>query len=346
MKFSKEARIGAVVTIAIVLLIWGLNFLKGNNIFSAEREYYAIYQRIDGLVEANPILVNGFKVGRVSSIYFHPDNSGNIIVKLVIDKKAINLPKDTKAMIFSSDLLGSKSIELKLGEDSVYLQYGDTLVSEIEENLKEAVNRQIAPLKKKTEELIGSIDSAVTIVQDILNKEARENLSKSFESFKRSFENFEQTSIDLNALIGGNKERLNNIFINIESISSNFKQNNEQLTNMINNFSAISDSIVKADFATTLLKANSALLAASDIMNKINNGEGSLGLLLNDQRFYNELVIAAIDLNILLLDIRTNPGKYAPLKRRRRIKPLVRDDIYYKNMLKIDSAIINNTRRK
>ena len=68
--------------------------------------------------------------------------------------------------------------------------------------------------------------------------------------------------------------------------------------------------------------------------------------MLNDQLFYNELVIAAVDLNILLLDIRTNPGKYAPMKRRRKIKPLVRDNMYYKNMFKIDSAIINNTRRK
>jgi len=342
MKFTKEAKLGVLVTAAIAVFIWGFNFLKGSNIFSMEREYYAIYQRIDGLVEANPVLLNGFKVGRVNSIFFHPDNSGKVIVRFVINKKTIDLPKDTKAMIFSSDLLGSKSIELKLGEDTVYLQYGDTLMSSIEENLKEAVNRQIAPLKKKTEELIGSIDSAVTIVQNILNKEVRESLSQSFKSFNRSFENFEQTTIDLNALIGGNKERLNNIFINIESISANFRKNNEQLTNVINNFSVISDSIAKADFATTLLKANSALLAASEIMNKINNGEGSLGLLLNNQRFYNELVMAATDLNILLLDIRTNPGKYAPLKRRRKDKPLVRDSEYYKNMLKIDSAIINS----
>ncbi|PCH65042.1 MAG: hypothetical protein COC01_10480, partial [Bacteroidetes bacterium] len=187
MKFTKEAKLGVLVTAAIVVFIWGFNFLKGSNIFSMEREYYAVYQRIDGLVEANPVLLNGFKVGRVNNIYFHPDNSGKVIVKFVINKETIDLPKDTKALIFSSDLLGSKSIELKLGEDSVYLQYGDTLMSSIEENLKEAVNRQIAPLKKKTEELIGSIDSAVTIVQDILNKEARENLSKSFESFKRLY---------------------------------------------------------------------------------------------------------------------------------------------------------------
>ena len=342
MKFTKEAKLGVLVTAAIAVFIWGFNFLKGSNIFSMEREYYAVYQRIDGLVEANPIMLNGFKIGRVNNIYFHPDNSGKVIVRFVINKKTIDLPKDTKAMIFSSDLLGSKAVELELGEDTVYLQVGDTLVSSIEEKLKEAVNRQIAPLKKKTEELIGSIDSAVTIVQEILNKEVRENLSQSFKSFKRSFENFEKTSIDLNALVGGNKEKLNNIFTNIESISANFRKNNEQLTNVINNFSAISDSIAKADFATTLLKANSALLAASEIMYKINNGEGSLGLLLNNQRFYNELAMAATDLNILLLDIRTNPGKYVPLKRRRKDKPLVRDSIYYKNMLKIDSAIINS----
>ncbi len=346
MKFSKEVRLGIVVTTAIAVFIWGFNFLKGSNIFSIEREYYAVYQRIDGLVAANPVLLNGFKIGRVSSIYFHPDKSGDIIVKFVIDKEIVDLPEDTKAMIFSSDLLGSKAIALELGENSVYLKYGDTLTSAIEENLKEAVNRQILPLKMKTEELISSVDSAVTIVQEILNTEARENLSKSFKSFKRSFENFEHASMDLSVLVGNNRERLNNIFINIESISANIVQNNQQLSNVINNFSSISDSIAKADFATTLLRANSALSAASEIMNKVNSGEGSLGLLLNNETFYNELLMAATDLNILLLDIRTNPGKYAPLKRRRRSKPLERDSIYYKNMLNIDSAIINSIRKK
>ena len=346
MKFSKEVKLGIVVTAAIAVFIWGFNFLKGSNIFSIEREYYAVYQRIDGLVAANPVLLNGFKIGRVSSIYFHPDKSGNIIVKFVIEKEIVDLPKDTKAMIFSADLFGSKAIALALGEDTVYLKYGDTLTSDIEENLKEAVNRQILPLKMKTEELISSVDSAVTIVQEILNTEARENLSKSFKSFKRSFENFEQASSDFSVLVHGNRERLNNIFINIESISSNIVQNNQQLSNVINNFSSISDSIAKADFATTLLRANSALSAASEIMNKVNSGEGSLGLLLNNETFYNELLMAATDLNILLLDIRTNPGKYAPFKRKRRSKPLERDSIYYKNMLNIDSAIINSTRKK
>ncbi|MFH1321261.1 MAG: MlaD family protein [Bacteroidota bacterium] len=311
MKFSKEIKIGVLVTAAIAVLIWGLNYLKGHNFFYPKNEYYAVYQQIDGLVEANPVQVNGFHVGQVDDVFFHPDNSGNVVVKFIIDKDAIILPRDTKARIFSSDLLGSKAVELILGVDTVFLQSGDTLFPDMEEKLKDAVNRQIRPLKEKAEELIASMDSAVTIVQMVLNKDARENLSKGFESIKSALENFEKTSINLNDLIADNKQRLTDIFISIESISSNIKNSKEELSNAINNFSAISDSLAKADLISTINNANKAMLHASSVFEKIDKGEGTIGLLVNNDSLYNDLERAASNLDMLVEDIRLNPKRYA-----------------------------------
>ena len=105
MKISSEAKIGFVVIVAIALLVWGLNFLKGSNVFSGEREYYAIYSQINSLVEGNPVQLNGFKIGQVSKVFFHPDRSGKVVVRFTVSKETIDLPRDSEAQIFSSDLL-------------------------------------------------------------------------------------------------------------------------------------------------------------------------------------------------------------------------------------------------
>lgn len=342
MKISRETKIGFVIVLAVGLLIWGLNFLKGKNIFSSEKEYTAIYHRISSLVEGNPVHLNGFKVGQVKMIYFHPDNSGKVIVRFTVADGTVPLPFDTEAMIYSSDLLGSKAIELVLGKDTAFfLIPGDTLLSSVELELADQVNQQIAPLKMKTEQLMSSIDSAVGIVQNILNNEVMEHVGKGFESFQRSFKMFENIANNMDEIVESNKGKLNDIFTKIESITTNFNNNNEALTNVIQNLSAISDSVAKADFATTLNNVNDALNATSEIMMKINDGEGTLGLLLNDDKLYNELSMAAIDLNMLLLDMRLNPGKYIPLKRRGKKKEMARDSMYYENMMKINDQIID-----
>ena len=310
MKLSRESKIGAVVTLSIVLFIWGLNFLKGENIFSRSKMFYAIYPKIDGLVEGNPVQLNGFKVGRVSKLLFHPNNSGTVVVEFSLSNGVLELPKDSKAKIFSSDIMGSKAVDLILGTDTATLKDGDTLIAEIEINLQESVNQQIAPLKKKTEELISSIDSAVVIVQHILNEEARDNLGKGFESIQRSFAKFETVANNLDGLVEGNVDKLNDIFTKIQSIATNLNKNNKELTNVINNFSSISDSLAKANLASTFENANNALLDASQILEKINSGEGTLGLLINNDSLYNNLDAAAADLDKLLKDFNEHPKRY------------------------------------
>jgi len=349
LKISKETKIGVVVVVAVALMIWGLNFLKGKNIFTQEAEYVAIYPKISSLVEGNPVYINGFRVGQVSAISFHPDSVGQIVVRFSVARSTVPIAIDTEAMIYSADLLGSRAIELILGDSIagdtlVQVMPGDTLLGTVAPELADQVKAQIAPLKKKTEELISSIDSAVTIVQNILNKEVMEHVGKGFESFQRSFVTFERIANNMDDLVADNKGKLNDIFSKIQSIAVNFNNNNEKLTNVIENLSAISDSVKKADFATTLNNVNDALNATSEIMMKINSGEGTMGLLLNDDKLYNELTMAAIDLNMLLLDMRLNPGIYFPLKRRRKHKDVERDEKFYENMMKINDQIIDNTR--
>lgn len=306
---SKEVKVGILVTVAIGLFIYGFNFLKGKNLFSTERKFYAVYQNIQGLVEANPIQVNGFKVGQVRRIEFMPDNSGRIIVTMVIDNDDVRIPKGSIARI-TSDLLGSSSIELQLGQGNIYAQSGDTLISDIQEDLKEAVDKRIAPLQRKVEGLISSIDSVVTIVQAILNEDARENLTQSFEGVKNAILSLERTSMRLDTLMASEKHKLSNIFSKIESISSNIANNNEKITNVINNFSSISDTLAKANFKQTIDNANNAISQTTSILEKINSGQGSMGMLINNDSLYKALEKSSADLDKLIIDLRVNPERY------------------------------------
>lgn len=308
-KISREIKVGSVFIIALALFIWGFNFLKGKDFFTHQREFYAVYEKVDGLVVANPVSINGLKVGQVRELYFDGTADANIIVKFIVDDP-IKIPDNSIARIFSSDLLGSKGINLILGKSSKYAKSGDTLTSDIEGSLKEEVNKQMLPLKLKAENLMMSIDSVVSVIQYVFNKDTRDNLAKSFESIKYTLNNLQSTTSAIDTLVLSQKTRLSNIIGNIESITENINNNREQFNNIISNFSALSDTLAKSKISTTLANTNKALKGITEVLEKVNKGEGSLGMLIHNDSLYNNLESSANELNKLLEDMRLHPGRY------------------------------------
>ena len=309
-KIPKEVLVAVVVLASIGLLYFGLNFLKGNSIFGEKRQYYAVYDHVNGLTVDNAVTLNGFKVGKVNQAGLIPDQPGKILVGIVINEEQLMIPSKTVARIISQDLLGTKAIALIITEDSTSAQIGDTLVSEVEKELQESVDERIKPLEKKTKQLLGSIDSAVVIVQSILNTDARENLSASFVSIKKSFQTLEKTAVKVDALVASESEKISSIITSVQSITNNLKKNNARITDVITNFSNISDSLAKVDFAETMMNASKALKQTADIMTKVNSGEGTIGMLLHNDTLYTNLESSALELDMLLEDMRVNPKRY------------------------------------
>lgn len=309
-KIPKEVTISIVVLSSIGLLYFGLNFLKGNNIFSEQRQYYAVYDHVNGLTVDNAVTLNGFKVGKVNKASLILDKPGKILVGIILQEEGLQIPANTIARIISQDLLGTKAIALIFDGDTAFAQIGDTLISEVEKELQESVDERLKPLEKKTKQLLGSIDSAVVIVQTILNTDARDNLSASFKSIKKSFETLEQTATKVDNLVASESEKISSIISNVQSISLNLKENNKQITNVINNFSEISDSLAKVDFANTMMNASRALKQTAEIMTKVNSGEGTIGMLLHNDTLYSNLSSSALELDMLLEDMRVNPKRY------------------------------------
>ena len=309
MKISKEVKTGIVVVGALALLYFGVNYLKGINVFSHQKIYYAKYNRINGLEVSNPVVLNGYKVGQIKSISIIPHTNGKLLVSFLMNVN-YPLPKDTKARLESANLLGSMQLALLMGSSSTNLSAGDTLGSEVEGDLKEAVNAQIRPLKNKAENLISSVDSVLTIVQAILNKDAQHNLAASFTSLHQTMINIEKSSERLDSLMINQKGNLDAIFGNIRHITENIDNNQDKLNNIIGNFSSLSDTLAQAHVSQTFNNINKAVSDVSVIIKHVKSGQGSMGQLIYNDTLYTNLQEASGDLDALLQDMKVHPARY------------------------------------
>lgn len=298
----KSLKVGIVSLVTIFLLYFGINFLKGVNVMNNGRVLNAYYEDIAGLTEGNSITVKGHKIGTITNITFDSERDNFLKVNLNIENN-IEIPVNTIAKIVSIDLMGTKGISLVLGDSSLMAASGDELSSSIESSLQDEVNAQILPLKIKTEELIGSIDSVMTVIASVLNKDARESLSKSLISLDQTFSTLSETLLVVDTMIRDNKENIDLTMSNFASVSNNLNESNKEIKNIISNFSSISDSLVKADILATFNKIDK-------ITNTINKGEGSLGKLISDKSIYENLESATKELEELIKDIKINPERY------------------------------------
>jgi phospholipid/cholesterol/gamma-HCH transport system substrate-binding protein len=309
LRIPREVKVGFFFILAIAGLIWGFNFLKGKNIFKTSTLIYAVYPDVNGLEPSNPVYINGLKVGQVSNIAFLPEMSGEIIVEMTLSTD-FPIPNNTVARIFSSDLMGSRAIDLIVGDSEELIVSGDTLITSIEASLKEEVNKQILPLKRKAEDLILSIDSMVVAIQGVFNKDIRDELLASIQSIRATFRNLESTTGNIDTLVVEQSGRLASILRNIDMITYNLRENEEQINAVFANLETITDSLSQSHIPETFNNLNKVVSDIEVITDKIQRGEGTFGQLLYNDTLYFELERTARELNMLLEDIRVNPKRY------------------------------------
>lgn len=303
MKISNETKVGILAAFAIAIFIVGYNFLKGNDIFASENEFYAKYDKVDGLAVSKPVLVNGYQIGRVSALTLQ--ENGQILAQFKINPK-YEIPDNTIARLESTDLLGSKAVVFDLGNSLKHAVDGDTLNANVQQNILE----QVEPVQKKAQMIVAKLDSVLTSVNTILNPDFQKNVNRSFASIAKTLETLELTSKTVDGAVSIQAKRIDNILANAESISANLKNNNEKITAIMNNMNTVTDQLAKANFKETLDNANKAVADLQTTVAKINNGTGSLGMLLNDEKLYNNLNNAAENLDKLMLDLKANPKRY------------------------------------
>lgn len=315
MKISNETKVGILATFAIVIVILGVNFLKGKNVFSRNVILYAKYPDAQSLQPSNPVMMHGFQIGQVDALELIKEDTLNVLVKFHIHG-GVEIPKNSVAKIISSDLLGSKALEILPGDpakvpgDDKMASRNDTLHGEVEVSLTESVNKVVAPVKEKVEKLISSVDTIVTSLNEVFDENIKQGLREDFAAIKKTLANLESSTTGLNTSINEDMAPLGEIMKNIESISDNIRNNNAAITRAIENFASISDSLRAANLKQTLAEANEVVGEVNQIVAGIQKGDGSLGKLLKDDKLYANLENSSKKLDDLVKDIKANPGRY------------------------------------
>jgi len=311
---SKEVKIGIILILALASGIWGFNYLKGINLFGSPTGYYSIYENTGGLAVSSFVVYSGNKVGRVNSITLEVDSNNLTAAKWRVDFSVDNpdlfVPKNTIAKIGSSDLLGSKAIQLILGDSEEEAEVGKPLDGELQTDITAAVRAELEPLKKKTEELVGEVDLFLGSVRAIFEDDATQSLPQAFKSLENSLKTLETTSLRIDGMVAENREKFGSVMSNIKDLTYTFKMNSGAIDTIITNFSSISDSLAQVQFATVINKVQNTMTSVADITDKINNGDGTMAQLINSDSLIVEIQRSNKELQYLLNDIYSHPKKY------------------------------------
>jgi len=302
MKISHEVKIGFAVFVILAMFIWAYNFMKGRDILSSSIHYYALYDEINGLEESSPVTLNGYKIGTVSRIGFVPEKTGELIVRLSIEAQ-VNLPLNTIAEIYNSDLLGTKAIRLVTGDGESFVKKGDTLLGQIEIALQDQIGDQLYPLKEKAENLMVSIDSVLSVIQNTFNSSFSNDLGE-------SVRHINNTLGALDTMVAKKDGSLAGTMANIESITRNLAKNNEELTRTLENLASVSDSIAQSNIRSSINNLDQTLANLNSILTKINEGTGTAGKIINNDSLYYQFTETIESLNLLLKDMQMNPKRY------------------------------------
>ncbi len=257
---------------------------------------------------ANPVQINGFKVGIVSKIDFVGDNSGKILVEFTIDK-SIAIPKNTVAQIVDSDLLGSKAVRLILGTGAP-IKNNDTLVGQLQQGMADKLSKEMAPIKEKADNIMSSLDTILLSVKGVFNLQNQQNLANSFNHIQLTLEHLSNTMGSIDFAVSGNRNKISDFISSLSDITKNIKGNNKKISNIIENFSSISDTLAKANFAQTIKSTEKAVSDFQIMLDKINRGEGTLGQLANNDTLYFNIQKTSESLNLLLKDLKAHPKRY------------------------------------
>lgn len=329
---SREVKIGLFAVIALTIAYLGYNFLRGKDLFSSNNLFFIEYKNVDQLQTGAPILVNGFSVGSVKEIYLKPENYNLIMVEIEV-RDDVNVPKSTIAEIVPTGLMGGKGIQLLItdtcnGPDCAVA--GDFLNGKVKGLLDSYVG--VDKLEEYTNVVQNGLTNVVDSLSAQLGKEDNE-VGNSMRDLQATLQNLKSTTSQLNSILAGSKNDIAMTMSNMSSITENLKQQNAQINNILDNTASFSGQLKSVNLAkttnsaneaiasleTTLTTANKAMKDLSGLVNKVNNGSGTMSLLMNNPDLYNKLSSTSANLDYLLQDVRLNPKRYTRILKRKQI---------------------------
>lgn len=307
MKINNETKTGILVVVAVAILIIGFSFLKGKNIFSDENKLYAVYTDVQGIAKSNPVIINGLRVGRIERLDGGRDLK-SIIVTIVLFKP-VDIPANSLAFI-NPTLLGSPSLEIKLGTAPNYLHNGDTLVTSESGGAFDEALKLINPVLYEVKNSVRSLDSVLHIVTNVFDVNTKNNVRDIVSNLNAITKSFAVSAVSLESMMDAQQGALSKSLGNVELFTQNLNTNNQKFNDIVTNAQLASQKLAAVNLQRTVDSLNVAINNFKEGSAKINSKDGSLGLLLNDKELYNNLESTSNKINILLDDIRVHPKRY------------------------------------
>jgi phospholipid/cholesterol/gamma-HCH transport system substrate-binding protein len=302
---NKEFKVGLFVAVALVLLYLGVDFLRGRDFFETTHQYYAIYENVDQLQKANPVLVNGFAVGRVSNIRIMQNRQHKVLVELDIDSDIV-LGDSSKA-ILDSDFLGTKSILLNIGPVTVPKKPNDTIRAEVAKSLLQTISSTAEPVADNLQTTIRKLNAVL------------DNLAKNTASLDTLFRGLKDTPGHLNKTLSKSAEKLDELTITIKTTTEHLNQTLVDLRPTVKNFQVFSDSLKRIELNKTLVKTQKTMGTLNETLAKLHKGDNTASKLLTEDSLYVNLNKLLQSLDTLAANFNDNPHHFlAPLGKSKR----------------------------
>lgn len=285
--------IGLCVIIALAILIFGIDFLKGVNVFKAANYYYATYENVEGLTVSAPVTANGFKVGQVREISYEYDNPGHVLVEISLDKE-LKVPKGTKAVL-TTDLLGTASIVLEMPDSQDYHDVGDHLIGTTPGGMMESVTNELLP---SVTAMVPKVDSLLTSLNTLVSDPA---LLSAIQRLDAITANLEATTQALNSSV----KALPPVMRNVTALSASAASAASRIDSLL---ATLNDAPIDA----TVNNLHAASESLKQLSAELNNPNSTVGKLLNDPAIYDGVAKLLKDLDEVILDLQKNPKHYIP----------------------------------
>ncbi len=295
MKISREIKTAILVIASISLFIWGYSFLKGKDLFTDYKTFFVEYNSVEGLTSSAPVTLNGLIIGKVNSITINA-STGKLLVELQL-KTDFPISKSSIASLYEPSFIGGKQIAIMPNfNDKELAVEGQFFQSGIKLGLTDKVGDQLAPLQDKLEKLLGNTDKLISGLNNVLDEKGQADIKLTLAELSQTVAEFHKLSTSVNDLLATNKTQINGVVTNLNKVSGNF--------------SKISDSLNKADLGKTVKNLNATLGRVDGIMRNLESGKGTIGKLLKDESFYQNIKTSTKELELLLQDIRLYPTRY------------------------------------
>lgn len=309
MTINRNFKIGIFAIVAFVILFMGINYLKSQDLLFRGNKYYSFYPSINGLTDASPVYYMGYKVGTVRNIDICPEAPAEQRFRITITlDKPLDIPKDTRADIYSTDLLGGMGIDLVWGNSKQMAENGDTLTSDIRLGLTD----QLVPLKDKASVIANGIDTALQSINYILGGENGKNLASAIDALNKTLENLQSISNNIGRMTsvhGALTESINGLDTLMTTLSSQSANINKTLDGL----GQFSQQLAASNIDTLVSTLNSTVASLGNMIESVDSAQGSIGKLLNDSKLYDKLAESSENLNRLLVDVRLNPSRYVKI---------------------------------